>query len=358
MSSTAAKVSAAAAVRVIIPHPSTKQACIVGYLTPPDQDRAKALTACRQRLPEHMVPITLVTLNSLPVLPNGKVDHKALPEPDWDTLAEGEEYVAPRDAAEEKVAAAWQDVLQVERIGVHANFFSVGGTSLLAGMISFRVGEAFGVDASVALLLRHPTIAELAAKVGGLAVSGQGRQGIPGGTHSPEEKAAGVPLSFYQEQMVSLGMQGFQAYDQLFAYQVHWALSWRFAAHHQGFILGPWDSGPAVSSCHSLHDTQKLEIVPGRMNCWLLLVLVAESWLGLHKPLACCDLQFNLSSKLSLQHLCWTLIQLGWQLVTAKPGMLMLISDSRHQHACASCDGCHTRVVAYCDQGKLHSEIL
>ena len=125
-----------------------------------------------------------------------------------------------RDEAEEKVAAAWRDVLHLERVGVHANFFSVGGTSLLAGMIAFRVGSAFGIDASVALLLRHPTIAELAAKVSSRAAQGQGRQGIPGGSYSPRQKAAGVPLSFYQEQMVSLGMQGFQAYDQLFAYQV------------------------------------------------------------------------------------------------------------------------------------------
>ncbi|KAK9839969.1 hypothetical protein WJX74_001268 [Apatococcus lobatus] len=210
----------AAAVRVIS-HPSTKQACIVGYLTPSDLDKAAAMSLCRQRLPEHMIPIAMVTLEDLPVLPNGKVDHKALPEPDWEGIAEGEgEYVAPRDKSEEKVAAAWRDVLQLERIGVHANFFSAGGTSLLAGMIAFRVGAAFKVDASVALLMRHPTIAELAAKVSGQAAAGQGRQGIPGGAFSPEEKAAGVPLSFYQEQMVSLGMQGFQAYDQLFAYQV------------------------------------------------------------------------------------------------------------------------------------------
>ena len=86
----------AAAVRVIL-HPSTQQACIVGYLTPAEQDQASALSLCRQRLPEHMVPITLVTLEELPVLPNGKVDHKSLPDPNWESIAEGEgEYIAPR----------------------------------------------------------------------------------------------------------------------------------------------------------------------------------------------------------------------------------------------------------------------
>ncbi len=134
---------------------------------------------------------------------------------DWCGIIRGE--------AEEKVAAAWRDVLHLERVGIHANFFSVGGTSLLAGMIAFRVGATFGIDASVALLLRHPTIAELAAKVSSQAAEGQERQGIPGASFSPEQKARGVPLSFYQEQMVSLGMQGFQAYDQLFAYEVRMA---------------------------------------------------------------------------------------------------------------------------------------
>ena len=121
-------------------------------------------------------------------------------------------------------STGWQlsggDVLKAERIGVHANFFAVGGTSLLAGMIAYRAGAEFGVQASVALLLRSPTIAELAAKLGRQAAEGQGPKGIPGGVFSPEEKAAGVPLSFNQEQMVSMGMQGLKVYNQLFAFQV------------------------------------------------------------------------------------------------------------------------------------------
>ena len=110
-----------AAVRVT-QHPSTKQTCIVGYLSPANQDRASILTVCKKRLPEHMVPVAIVDMPSLPCLPNGKVDHKALPDPDWESIAEGEEYIAPRNDAEKKVAAAWQKVLGLERVGVHTNF--------------------------------------------------------------------------------------------------------------------------------------------------------------------------------------------------------------------------------------------
>ena len=190
-----------AAVRVL-QHPNTHQTCIVGYLSPAGQDQASILQSCRRRLQEHMVPVTIVDMASLPCMSNGKNDHKALPDPDWEALAEGEQYVAPRDDAEHRVAAVWRDVLKAERIGVHANFFAVGGTSLLAGMIAYRAGAEFGVQASVALLLRSPTIAELAAKLSRQPAKGQGPKGIPGGVFSPEEKAAGVPLSFNQEQMV------------------------------------------------------------------------------------------------------------------------------------------------------------
>ena len=181
-----------AAVRVT-QHPSTKQTCIVGYLSPAAQDQAAVVSACKKRLPEHMVPIAIVDLDALPTLPNGKVDHKALPDPDWESLAEGEEYVPPRTAAEKKVAAVWKEVLGLERIGVHTNFFSAGGTSLLAGMISFRASSSFDVDASVAMLFQHPTIAELAqALEGDTAETNQ----IPSGSLSPAEKVSNLWMEY------------------------------------------------------------------------------------------------------------------------------------------------------------------
>lgn len=173
-----------AAVRVT-QHPSTKQTCIVGYLSPAPQEKPQIMTMCKKRLPEHMVPIAIMDLDKLPTLPNGKVDHNSLPDPDWQTLAEGEEYVGPRNEAEKKVAAVWQEVLGLDKIGVHTNFFSAGGTSLLAGLISFRISSGFEADASVALLFQHPTIAELAEALEGDAAE---ISQIPPSSLSSEEK--------------------------------------------------------------------------------------------------------------------------------------------------------------------------
>ena len=175
-----------AAVR-ILQHPSTKQNCIVGYLSPASPEQAHMLNMCRKRLPEHMVPITIVGMEALPCLPNGKVDHKALPEPDWDALAAGKDSVAPRSEAEKKVAAAWRKVLGQKEIGVHTNFFSAGGTSLLAGMIAFEMGSQFEA-ASVALLFQHPTIADLAEALES-GIAGSNSRIVPA-AFTPEEKVS------------------------------------------------------------------------------------------------------------------------------------------------------------------------
>ena len=172
----------------ILQHPSTKQKCIVGYVCPNLPDQAHVLSSCRKRLPEHMVPITIVGMEALPCLPNGKVDHKALPGPDWEELAAGKDSVAPRSEAEKKVAAAWRKVLGQKDIGVHTNFFSAGGTSLLAGMIAFEMGSLFEADASVALLFQHPTIADMAEALES-GTAGSSSRILPA-TFTPEEKVS------------------------------------------------------------------------------------------------------------------------------------------------------------------------
>jgi amino acid adenylation domain-containing protein/non-ribosomal peptide synthase protein (TIGR01720 family) len=124
----------------------------------PDQLRAHL----RERLPEYMVPAAFVSLEQLPLTPNGKVDRKALPAPEY----AGAEYVAPRNATEEKLAAIWAKVLKRERVGVNDNFFELGGHSLLAVTLIERMRRA-GLNADVRALFTTPTLAELAAAVGG-----------------------------------------------------------------------------------------------------------------------------------------------------------------------------------------------
>ncbi len=100
-----------------------------------------------------MVPAVFVRLERLPLTANGKVDRRALPEPDEARTA-GEEYEAPRTPAEEALAGLWAGLLGVERVGIHDNFFALGGHSLLATQLVSRVRGIAGGRAAPAPLLR------------------------------------------------------------------------------------------------------------------------------------------------------------------------------------------------------------
>ncbi|ELX07967.1 linear gramicidin synthase subunit C [Janthinobacterium sp. HH01] len=114
-------------------------------------------------LPEYMVPAHFVVLEQMPLTPNGKVDRKALPAPDIAHSEDG--YVAPRTAAEEIMAGIWAGVLNLEQVGVHANFFTLGGHSLLAITLVERMRRA-GLNVDVRTLFASPTIAALADAIG------------------------------------------------------------------------------------------------------------------------------------------------------------------------------------------------
>ncbi|RKR87004.1 amino acid adenylation domain-containing protein [Micromonospora pisi] len=113
------------------------------------------------RLPGYMVPATLVTLTALPVNANGKTDRGALPQPDWRDAVTAER-VAPRDPVEQLLAEIWQQVLRVERLGVHDDFFALGGHSLLAAQALSRIGAAFELELPIRVLFEAPTVAAMA----------------------------------------------------------------------------------------------------------------------------------------------------------------------------------------------------
>ncbi|HEY2739953.1 MAG TPA: amino acid adenylation domain-containing protein, partial [Thermoanaerobaculia bacterium] len=115
----------------------------------------------RATLPDHMVPAAFVWLPALPLTQNGKVDRKALPAPEGLRAAESG-YVAPADAVEERLAAIWSEVLRVERVGAHNDFFALGGHSLLATQVASRLREAFGLEIPLRGLFEAPTVAGLA----------------------------------------------------------------------------------------------------------------------------------------------------------------------------------------------------
>ncbi|MCA1218503.1 non-ribosomal peptide synthetase, partial [Streptomyces sp. 8L] len=116
------------------------------------------------RLPDYMIPAVFVTLDQLPLTPSGKVDRRSLPEPDVRAVRPGGEYTAPRDAVEEILATVWADALGVERVGIHDNFFDLGGDSILSIQVVSRARQA-GLLLTSKLLFLHQSIAALSGVV-------------------------------------------------------------------------------------------------------------------------------------------------------------------------------------------------
>ena len=105
---------------------------LVGYVVTEDHlDRSGVVTWLKTHLPDYMVPNVLIAMEKMPVTANGKIDRKALPEPEAELMAQ-QKYTAPRTVSEQILADTWQKLLQVGRVGIHDNFFELGGHSLLA----------------------------------------------------------------------------------------------------------------------------------------------------------------------------------------------------------------------------------
>jgi acyl carrier protein len=103
------------------------------------------------------------------VTPNGKLDRKALPEPALARPDLAEAFVEPRGEVEQAIAGIWQEVLGLERVGVHEKFFQLGGHSLLLVRVHARLRERFGTELSMMDLFKYPDISSLAQHLGGTA---------------------------------------------------------------------------------------------------------------------------------------------------------------------------------------------
>jgi acyl carrier protein len=122
-----------------------------------------------------MIPSFWVLLDELPLTPNGKVDRLSLPAPDRSRGALGTEYAPPRDPVEERLVEIWANLLGLDQVGIHDNFFKLGGHSLLGTVLMSRVRDAFDIDLPVLRLFETPTVAGLSEVVRQQA--GQGRAG-------------------------------------------------------------------------------------------------------------------------------------------------------------------------------------
>ncbi len=115
----------------------------------------------KAKLPSYMVPAAFEMIAALPLMPNGKIDRRALPEPQ--SLTDSEEvFIAPATPIEELLASAWREVLRVERVGVHDNFFDLGGHSLLAARVVSTVRNVLDVQFGMVDVFQAPTVASLA----------------------------------------------------------------------------------------------------------------------------------------------------------------------------------------------------
>ncbi|MEV8097872.1 amino acid adenylation domain-containing protein [Kitasatospora sp. NPDC085879] len=188
----------AAAAVVAWPDPESG-ARLVGYVVPTEPsatDPALLRDRLAQRLPKQYVPSLIGLVDSLPRTSTGKLDRRALPDPLALALAQqGHTETAPATPAEATVAALWAELLGLPAIGVHDDFFALGGHSLMATRAATRTREALGVELPLAWIFESPTVAALCARLGEAAPAAPAEPLRPAGRPGP------LPLSAAQERL-------------------------------------------------------------------------------------------------------------------------------------------------------------
>ncbi|MDI9897100.1 amino acid adenylation domain-containing protein [Rhodococcus sp. IEGM 1381] len=180
------------AVVLVVPTATGDQ--LVAYVVPTvgaAPDRASLTEFVKNLLPAYMLPGAVVVLSALPLNSSGKLDRRALPSPSIDSR----QYRAPSTPVEEIVAAAFGDVLGVDRVGLDDDFFDLGGNSLIATRLVARVGAAAGWRVPVRVLFEASTVAAFAAAVSALSTE----RAVP--ALEPVERPSEIPLSYAQQRM-------------------------------------------------------------------------------------------------------------------------------------------------------------
>jgi amino acid adenylation domain-containing protein len=166
-----------------------------------DQKNTPDIAALRNhlknRLPDYMVPSAFVWLEAFPLTPNGKVDFRALPKPEKEHFEAKAVFVAPRTNEESQLADLWKEILNIDKIGIHDNFFGLGGHSLLATQLISRIRDVFGVDVELRYIFEAPTIA-------GFMIAIEQARVMNRGSDIPLKKISrnqDLPLSFAQQRL-------------------------------------------------------------------------------------------------------------------------------------------------------------
>jgi len=159
---------------VVAPETETGDARLIGYFTSrsePGPTIRELRSFLNEKLTNYMVPSIFVKLSAMPLTTNGKIDRKALPEPDESRPELSVSYEGPRNESERKLAGIWEEVFKVHPIGIHDDFLELGGHSLMAMRIVSLTNQTFGIDLSLGSLLDVSTVAGLAGVVASLCAS-------------------------------------------------------------------------------------------------------------------------------------------------------------------------------------------
>jgi amino acid adenylation domain-containing protein len=185
---------------VVVARPdSAGELTLVGYIVAdPAPSPAELRGLLFETLPDYMVPTAFVALNELPLMPNGKIDRKALPDPDQARLTGETPYVAPRGPVEEGLAEIWAEVLGRERVGVEDNFFDLGGHSLMAAQVLARLRDTFGVELPLRDLFENLTVAGQARRIEDALRAESSVQAPP---LTRADRPERIPASFAQQRL-------------------------------------------------------------------------------------------------------------------------------------------------------------
>ena len=169
---------------VIIIREDTGDARLVAYVTPgaSTPDTQQLAQALKTSLPDYMQPSIIVVLDEMPLTPSGKVARRALPAPDYSSIQTAP-FVAPRTPTEEALVSLWQQVLKLERISVHDDFFQLGGHSLLATQLIARVRDQFAMGLPLKYIFRYPSPEGLAGAIDTIKASQTIQQTEPNSDH-------------------------------------------------------------------------------------------------------------------------------------------------------------------------------
>ena len=191
----------------------------------------------KQKLPTYMLPSAIVALDAFPLTPNGKLDYRALSslEPPARAIRDDQSQVLARTSTEEALVGIWREILKLDDIGIHDNFFDLGGHSLMVARLISRINSIFNVTLTFLEIFQHPTIAQMAtliAEHGLIGSQGPIMVQLQGGKVDP-------PVYLFiggpDEVRLAQSMGGERL---VFGIEVPWHLAWRKAtSNNQTSIL-------------------------------------------------------------------------------------------------------------------------